>query len=152
MFFAYIVQEFLQFLFTHYFLFLSGLVLSIIYRLFNLSPFGLQYFAKRNETNVSQSTVSFRFVSQSTISQTFQNHAIQAVRTTNHYKRADPVLSETYYGQINIRFQSASRERRKADISGSTKARKVFTNGVLLHYYFEFKINARYCCCSRVKA
>ena len=37
MFFAYLVQEFLQFLFTHYFLFLSGLVLSIIYRLFNLN-------------------------------------------------------------------------------------------------------------------
>ena len=37
MFFAYIVQEFLQFLFTHYFLFLSGLVLSVIYRLFNLN-------------------------------------------------------------------------------------------------------------------
>ena len=61
MFFAYLVQEFLQFLFTHYFLFLSGLVLSIIYRLFNLIWLIVLCEAKRNERFAQYRFVSFRF-------------------------------------------------------------------------------------------
>lgn len=69
-------------------------------------------------------------------------------------KRADPVLSETYYGQINIRFSPLQENAEKPIYFWVHQGPKGLHKRCIIisSSFVSAKINARYCCCSRVKA
>ena len=113
MFFAYLVQKFLQFLFTHYFLFFS-----IISRLF-----GLKYHLESRDSS-------------SLYNQPLQKEQIQFL------------LLWTDKHQVLVRFKRMPKSRAFGVHQGPKGLHKRYISSS----FGTAKINARYCCCSRVQA